>query len=298
MSILLFDVYMGFRSKFVIAAGAIMLIWARDCGIVRMIPNKIGYVLTVVLFTFLIMTYKGIYTNVKAGQWDLISARLTSTEYYVNSILLSEPNGVQSILNRTVVTNYHTGAGQLWDLVLLPVLGALDVLGSESFGLSEGFDPQTALFPGVRYGVASNVWAQMWSIGGVSGVIIFVCVFVCIIIVMNYWILRARISVAGILALCGIVWVFYIHRNNIRYEGDLLKRYVLVFMGCWAWTILLVGNRAPRRPDCFNTVPPARSRAGGAKWVWHLPCRQWGSQVVAQGRCIRANQQPKPGEGE
>jgi hypothetical protein len=118
------------------------------------------------------------------------------------------------------------------------------------------------LFAGVDYGIASNIWAEMWSIGGINGVIMFLFFFIIIALLLNQWMTRGPSAFAGILALCGMVWVFYIHRNNLQFEGDLLKRYILLFLVCWGWTVVAVKSAAGKsRGSLTGFVSPGRRRA-------------------------------------
>lgn len=238
MCLLLFDVYMGRRSNFVIAVGAIGLVWAREHGNVRLIPDKLGYMLAAFALTWIMFIYKRIYVTVKLGRWDIVGERLTSWEFYVESIRHSEPSGTQAILNRVVAANYQSDLSQLYNLIYHFVLFA-ESAADDTAALGTIFDPQSALFPGLGYGIASNVWAQMWSMGGISTVVIFVCIFVLVIIVLARGTRAYGQTSAGILSLCGMVWVFYIHRNNISYELGLLRRYLLVFGLCWVVAAVL-----------------------------------------------------------
>jgi hypothetical protein len=125
-----------------------------------------------------------------------------------------------------VVTNrFETTADHVISSLYQFILFAPE-LGAESITFNSLFQP--ALFPNVEYGLAANIWAQMWSAGGWPLLIVFVLIFNVILALGNST-LRARSAVlkAG-LAPVFCCWAFYIHRNELGYALNLEKRLLLL----------------------------------------------------------------------
>src|SRR5690606_41059085 len=66
-------------------------------------------------------------------------------------------------LNEVVLRGFRTEFDHV-SAVVYQLLFFSDKLGLTASSFNDYF--QGALFPGVDYGMASNIWAQMWSAGG------------------------------------------------------------------------------------------------------------------------------------
>lgn len=238
---LLFDLYIGFRSSFAIAIIAILTIHLFRYGPQRVIVHNwkvgcIGLVIVVMLFI-----YKHLLSAIKLGLWDVVADQLATWDIYYLSIVMSEPFNTQAILNEIVAQDFRVGVGHFKD-VLLQLLLFSPELGSAPVSFNALF--QSTLFPSdLDYGMANNIWAEMYSSGGWPLLSLFVAFFVFMLMIGSY-LLRSQDEIfkAGV-ALAFSYWAFYIHRNDLLYQINLEKRTVLVWIACLLLSLLFRESR-------------------------------------------------------
>ncbi len=120
-AILGFDLYIGFRAWAVMAlvVGGVLYITKRaeDPGSRRKISWKPIFALsTAAAVAFF---YKGVFPDIKAGEFKQALSTLTSSEYYVQSVVLGEPFIIQAILNEVIRTKYSISADYLAGIPLI-----------------------------------------------------------------------------------------------------------------------------------------------------------------------------------
>ena len=83
-------------------------------------------------------------------------------------------------------------------------------------------------------GLANNIWAQIYSIGGGAALIAAIPIY-SLLLGLGSWLLhRSRGSSVVLVAVVFSFVAFYIHRNDIGYFLQLLRRALMV------WAILIV----------------------------------------------------------
>ncbi|ABK90292.1 oligosaccharide repeat unit polymerase [Francisella tularensis subsp. novicida] len=103
-------------------------------------------------------------------------------------------------------------------------------------GNVEGFNSffQPILFPDVGYGMANNIIAQFYILGGGCGVILFSFLFSCSVMVASYLLLSGvRVKIDGyliseklrlVILFCATIFSYYYFRNDFNYLINIEKR--------------------------------------------------------------------------
>lgn len=225
--LIVFDLFIGFRMSLTITAISIFTLWLSKQGQRRLLISAWKPILTgiaVILFLFL---YKQLAFAIKVTDFDLLKSLLYDKNIYSVMIVNSEPFVAQSILNEITLQDYSVGMGHLKGILYQFSLFAPE-LGLEAESFNDLF--QSALFPEVEYGMANNIWAEMWSAGGWPLLVAFVLFFAVILKLFSIVTTRQNITLRSFLAVMASYWAFYIHRNDISYEIALLKRVLLVMV--------------------------------------------------------------------
>lgn len=222
---LCFDVYLGFRTSFVIAI--LMLFFVsfnkKDKRLIGLWP----YLLLGVFAVFSILMLKLMMFGLKKGDIDILLAILSNSQTYEKLLSTSEPFVTQSILNTVVSLDFRTDAEHL---KLIPLQFVL--LGDVVFGQIRSFNDyfQPALFPKINYGMASNFLAEFYAVSGFFGVFAVSAVYSLVLMVLNLAIQSVKAGYKPLLLLCGVYWAFYIYRNDMAYILNIEKRIVISFL--------------------------------------------------------------------
>lgn len=105
-------------------------------------------------------------------------------------------------------------------------------------GNVEGFNSFSAHpFPDVGYGMANNIIAQFYILGGGCGVILFSFLFSCSVMVASYLLLSGvRVKIDGyliseklrlVILFCATIFSYYYFRNDFNYLINIEKEYSL-----------------------------------------------------------------------
>lgn len=226
--LIMFDMYLGFRTSFAISLIGIFTLWASKKGKNRFLINYWKQGIIGVLLAVFLFLYKQIAYALKSGDIDLLISlfRNTSETFIFKAMFTnSEPFIAQTTLNAVTQYHYHVGLSHLKGLFYQLILFAPQ-LGINAVSFNDLF--QKDLFPEVDYGMASNIWAEMWSAGGWPLLMLFILVFVSIIYFANLTTNVQNPSIRAVAAVMASYWTFYIHRNDIAYEVNLEKRVLLV----------------------------------------------------------------------
>ena len=225
---LLFTVYVGHRSYFVMAMIAVFLVHLQRQGPQRLYIRNFTAIVAAGGLVMTVFVYKCIYVLVKLGDYGEVLSLLTDSDFYLDAVISSEPFTTQLVLNEVV----HTGFETEMDYILYSVIGQFTLFSGEAGLVFRSFNSlfQPALFPDVEWGMANNIWAQMLAAGGWPLFLAFLGGFV--------WTLRVaakRMASARATSRCGVAlatayWGFYIHRNDLGYELSELKRVLLVWV--------------------------------------------------------------------
>lgn len=247
--LLLFSVYIGFRSHFALTVIAVFLSYFNAQGRQRFLArNQVAVVLALAAAVFF-FSYKFVYRMVKLGEYDVVAERVIDPQFHLQAIADSEPFATQMILNEVLRSRYETDAAYI-----VEGLAAQSVLFSERFGLeaiafNDLFQPE--LFPDIEWGMAGNIWAQMLAAGGWPLLLAFLTLFVLTLRAASRWLVTAGLSTRAMVALGGSYWAFYIHRNDIGYQVILEKRVLL------SWLLIVFGSEVVHRLGGRSTAASA-----------------------------------------
>jgi hypothetical protein len=245
-SFLLFNLYLGFRSPLAISVIAAVVIILHAKGPQRLAFSNWPIIVVCLVFGAFMFAYKMIAFAVKAGLWDTVWDRLLDSEALWFMLTRSEPFLVQQTLNEVVMSNFTTGYDHIISslyqfLLLAPELGAENVTFNGIF--------QPALFPEVEYGLAANIWAQMWSAGGWPLLFLFAIIFNLVLAIGNTTLAARSMVVRGGLAPVFCYWAFYIHRNELSFALALEKRLLLLLAGATIAAVVLSLARTPMEAE-------------------------------------------------
>lgn len=240
-----FDLFLGFRSAFAIGIISIAVIFLHDEGKQRLIFSNWKMVLALLTFGAFMFGYKMIAFAVKAGLWDSVWSQLQDSNTYLFMFTHSEPFAVQQTLNEVITNRFHTAADHIYSSFYQLSLFAPE-LGAENITFNSLFQP--ALFPGVEYGLAANIWAQMWSAGGWPLVMLFALIFNIVLAIGNATLHARSIVLKAGLAPVFCYWAFYIHRNELGYALNLEKRHLLLLLSVISMTAVIKMATSPCLP--------------------------------------------------
>jgi len=235
-ALILFDLFIGFRGSLAITAISILTLRLSRQGPRRLLIHswrQVGAAVSLILFLFF---YQQVAYAVKVGDWNLLLSLLGEPNTYIAMINNSEPFITQTTLNEVTVRNYSVGMGHLMGIFYQFTLFGPE-LGLEAESFNDLF--QNDLFPDVTYGMANNIWAEMWSAGGWPLLVIFTVLFVIILKGFNILTDRLNVTQRAFVAVMASYWAFYIHRNDIGYAIVLEKRVLLVLIVSFLIAILI-----------------------------------------------------------
>lgn len=238
--LLLFDLFVGYRIGVVVGVLAAATVVLNRKGVQSLIRNERRTILLGVLLIAAIFIYKRIYTVIKLGLWDVVVDRLLDPEILLLALFTSEPFGTQTILNEVIRTGFHATPSHLSGVVSLLVPFSNN-LGAEIQSFNDLF--QQKLFGGVvRGGMANNIWAQMYAIGGWAALSIAIPVFVGCLGLGSWLLNSSRGSAVVLVAVLFTFLAFYIHRNDVLYMLVLLRRCLMIWIVMVVPGMLLVDN--------------------------------------------------------
>lgn len=225
--LLLFNVYVGHRTYFVIPLIAIIFLHFRKEGLELFSIKNIKYYLLVVLFGFVVLAYKDIYILVKMGAFERISGKFSDPIFYSSIFITSEPFIIQTTLNEVVKSDFGIELTHLKNLLSQFILFSPE-LGIETTGFNSKF--QSRLFPNIKFGMAGNILAEIWSLGGMVAISIFLMLFNLFIWLGNNLIKKSRGSLLAVISISMVYFTFYIHRSEMAYTIALIKRLFLLWV--------------------------------------------------------------------
>lgn len=229
LGLLLFDVFIGFRSSFAFGMISLLVLRATSFRQDRLI-NKRWLIAGTLAAGLFLAGYKGVGSAIKHGEWGLVVERIASFDFILESVGASEPFTVQATLNEVIRTGFSTDFSSFQHVLYQFILFAPE-LGAEARSFNDEFQP--VLFGDVTFGLGSNIWAQMFSSGGWLLLIIFAAAYSFSLGAASRLFLRLPKWAQGGLAVLMAPWCFYIHRNDLAYQISLEKRLALVLAGAF-----------------------------------------------------------------
>ena len=217
--------YVGFRLEFVISALAIFFVYAAADKPQRLVIRFRKWLFPLTIVMFFVLIFKVIYIGVKFDDYWFIFERLSDPDTYENVLFYSEPFYIQGTLNEVLASDFSVGLDHLADIFFLAIPRSSE-LGITAISFNDLFQP--ALFPqAVAFGLANNIWAQMWSAGGWLLLFLFVLVFCAAIAAGESIRRKVGLEAHAIVVVALMYWCFYIHRNDLIFQL-LIERNILI----------------------------------------------------------------------
>ena len=242
--LLLFDFFVGFRFGVVITVIAVAVVVLNRKGPQSLLGSEFRSMTMGLVVVGLVLVYKHIYVFVKLGLWDIVAQRLSSPRILQLAVLNSEPFTTQSILNEIIAADLHTGGEHLKYLGNLLVPFAT-MLGAQSQSFNDLFQQQ--LFGGVSGGLANNIWAEMYAVGGWLAIGIAVALYVLLLAIGSRLLMTARGAGLCLTVIVFTMIAFYIHRNDVGFELTLIRRCLFIWLLIVVPAMLLVDVAAAVR---------------------------------------------------
>jgi hypothetical protein len=257
--LLIIDVYIGFRIHFAVAVIAVGLCFAAKHGSFRLVQLPRKYILLMLCFGAFVFIYKGVFTAVKLGAWEVAEQSLMQRDYYEAAFFASEPFVTQLILNEAIVRDFHMEPPGVLDYVV-QLIPFVPELGLTRF-LRPVFSAEMIL-PGYNYGLGFNIWAEMWVYGHWPLLLIFVLFFAGICAVGSRMMLTTDPLNRATIALFFAFWAFYIHRNTLAFQITVQKRVIFAFLFAFCIGRIFYQARSKRkqqtgRPEDVQSASPA-----------------------------------------
>lgn len=239
--LLLDSVFIMNRTFLVIGSLSVSVLFLNSKGPIRLINHwKIGIVL--IFFGFTMFGFHHIKDEIKNVQFDVIFNRLSTFDFYLYSVLNSEPWGTQAVLNKVIDADFKV-SGQYFFSSFYVALPYASALGAEVITFNDLF--QYELFPWVVGGLASNPWAEMWSIGGWLALVTFVFFYVFVVGIGSKAFQFNDPVIKSAISLIFIVWAFYIHRNGLS-TILMIERRILILL-IFSISISIFLTQIPRK---------------------------------------------------
>lgn len=253
---LLMDLFIGFRFTTVFAGLAILcLTLERGKLTMKMIGGA------ALVFCFL-LTFKNVNSIIKLQRWDLLHERVFSADFYLESLLSSEPMVTQAILNQALQDGARYEPVPLRYYLIQAVPFTRELLRAD-FNASRTFSGD-ALFPGLEYGVASNPWAELLVTYGVGGYLAFLFFFGTAIVMAQALYQRVPGGVWKVMIGINVALLFfYVHRNVLIYQYNMHRQYAYSFI--LVFTIYSVIAMVRHGAIWVRSVPANESKGKGTQ---------------------------------
>lgn len=224
--LLLANLYVGFRVDLVIAILALCAVVMARRGPVRFISYwRTGTLIAG--FGILLFVYKYIFFALKSLDTELLISQISNPDAFKLIFLYSEPFVAQGTLNEVIRQGFFVGADHLQSVFFLFVPFANE-LGAEVVGFNDLFQP--ALFSSVvDYGLGSNIWAEMWAVGGWAAIVLFTAAFAAVLVSSSIVMPRLGPEGMALLVTLAVYWSFYVHRNDLLYQLTLSRRVLMAW---------------------------------------------------------------------
>lgn len=213
----LLTLFMAIRMCAALAAIGVFVCKLSSRGRRPLLSRKNGRLaVAIVLFGLFMFGYKSVIAKVKALDLERVGSTISAQGFLESSLVNSEPFATQHVLNLVVRNRFQVGYGHFWEVLWAAVRNPFTQRGGdETIRVSFNDKFQPALLGDIESGMASNIWAELWSAGGwlllVGGLGIFVYV--------NHrgsrLMLRSPPLLKGVVASVSGYWVFYMHRNDV-----------------------------------------------------------------------------------
>lgn len=247
LGLLLIDIYGGNREGLAIALMAGVIFYMEQYRDISLLKYKKTILLGLFAF-FFFSIYKEVYSAIKIQNWDLVYLRLGDPQFWLDSISRIESFTTQDILARTIEFNIKFPLGEWIKPIFHNLIIFAPSFGATSISYSSAFTQQVYSF--VNYGLASNIWAEGYAVGGYSMVGILVFFYSTFLPVLTNVLLRKTKGIMHVaLIFSASYFFFFIHRTGLNYMLTIQKRIVFALIFVSIATILLSNIKTTSKND-------------------------------------------------
>src|SRR5690554_5760327 len=242
--LLLVSFYIGFRSPLAISFIASLVIVSQREGLnLRRIGLR--YFLLIILIGLAFFLYKGFYSAIKMGNYDVLKDRIFSLDYYLFIFQSSEPVVNLSILSNVVESDLYIGPSDLLRILTIATLFMEELF--QGFGNFNSVI-QPLFYSDISGGVGSNIWAYWYAVAGWGGLLFFIFFYGFSLWWLSWLHRSSGLYVSSLVAYLGAYWAFYIHRNDLIYQLSLERRVLIIFSLIYLVSVLFsnITNRKGR----------------------------------------------------
>lgn len=203
-------IFGGRKSLTTVFLGAAII--TLDKSSLRLISKYRFFILSLIVLLILILS-KTFYGYALA-YGPILGANYWLENFEIRYLFIgSEFLNISAILNAVLENNFSTDKIYYFYsfLAILPL--PLSIFNYSSSYFNDQFQP--ALFPGISYGMAYNIWAEVYSAFGYLGVL---CLSLYIpFILSTLWkiYLKSKNVFSILILVIGVTFAFWIHRNSL-----------------------------------------------------------------------------------
>jgi len=249
---IIFSLFLGDRTPITLMAVATLVyLW---CNRRTRLITRFRLLLSGLAALALVLIYKRCYLVIKRGDWGLLMNRLADPNTYHAAIEKAEPFNTFSILNEVIRQEFTLPFSYLKNalITLFSPPYMLDIMGVEPQKFHDLY--RVPLFGPGEAGLAANIWAEMYSVGGVIAVSVFAMLWSILIAIGSYWYAKARVARPLVLTLFAYL-AFYIQRNDLLFMVQITKRFVIIWIA--AVIACLLFNKI-RKALAYREMPNVR----------------------------------------
>ena len=186
------------------------------------------------LFGAFIFFVKNVFAAFMSGRYDIVKERLITPEYYIQTLLESEPNTITGNLNDVLQSGMDYEIISYLAIILfglIPLLGnyILNSMNIHSFEYMLQVNFNTQMHEGI--GLGSTFLGESYSTGGV-GFVFITCVLVCVLIlILQKSIYKFSNPLVQTWFLIFLVYLtFYISRNSFVFILISARAYLYILI--------------------------------------------------------------------
>ena len=239
---LIYTLIVGYRFLTILSMLSLLVFICSQRG--RQFFIKKNWILVLILPLLLIFFMSGgaIYTFIKfhcVNDFEWASDKLV--------ILHTEPMVIQENLNLIFKKNYHVEQNYLNRNVLLAMLPVSSHFGLKVVGFNAQMQP--VLYGNYAYGVASNVWGELYALYGWPGIYTGMLLMSLLCLLMSIQLKGASRNYLSLLIPVGLFLFFYMQRNELTYTVNLIRNIVFI------WLLMNIGAYTISRFKCLISAP-------------------------------------------
>lgn len=226
-----FDLIVGFRSVAAFSLFSLLTVLALMGRARRLVINA-GIPLFIAFAFFIGSTYKAALFYFLVGGVQRVVEYFTDLDALVESMIFNEAFSQQHIFNKVLEVDFGVPVDYVLEMGRLFFPG----IANQIFGRTQSFNDffQPYLYPEIPWGMASNVWAEQYSVGGYIWLYIFTTLLFCALFLMNRWMLRQarrghldKVVYSVVLVVPALL---YMHRNDLLYQLVLVRNMALILL--------------------------------------------------------------------